>query len=854
MNKKKLSGDLINTSEVKGLLVIFINFFILAAAAQKPCIVFSAIKKWSSVGEGTISSDGNCVSYHIYNQPAGNNKLVVQSAGDNWKREFNGANSESFSEDGGRLFFKTGDSLWQLTLVTNNLLYVSRENKPAQTDALNEQRAYIATQNKTAQAVHELWYHKPGRDSAIKLIDDQDLGFEGMEISDMAPQFSKDGSMIFFWIKETKSKAKPGAVQMDLWSFTDKVMQTIQLSEAKQEVFYASVINITNKKIIRIEQQDEHVVARTDDFALVVHGTGNNDLLPETNWNVSTRPAYYLKSLKDGSEQLIRDNVVYHDEGAGMSPAGKWMIYFDFQQKSYFSYEIATGIIRNITKACNANWLDEENDRPEPSLCWVPWRDTWLADDEAVLIYDNYDIWQIDPAGVKLPINLTNFYGAKHHIKFEVLYPGEVLSNVSDKKKIILTAFNKLNKDRGFFKTSINVQRDPELCTMGPFIFSDWLEGFPYGEPVKAKNADVYMVMRINAEEAPNYFITNDFKNFKQLSNIQPQKEYNWFTTELVHWKTFDGKISAGILYKPEDFDSTKQYPVLFNYYEQRSKELNLFLRPKVSYDNINIPWFVSRGYLVFVPDIHYKVGEPGQSAYNAIVSAAEYLSKKPWVDAKRMGIQGHSFGGYETDYIITHSKLFAAACSASGTSDLISFYGSADRTSYPTQWAEKAQGRMLYSPWQVQLQYITNSPVFKADNVRTPFLMMNNKNDRNVPFGQGVEFFTALRRLGKRAWLLQYDDGSHSLDPRSNSATDYTIRMTQFFDHYLKDSACPRWMMYGIPAREKGIDNGYELIKEKDPKTGKWVTPKEGGLLTDDENKKVEVLKKRKPVTVTIE
>jgi dipeptidyl aminopeptidase/acylaminoacyl peptidase len=206
------------------------------------------------------------------------------------------------------------------------------------------------------------------------------------------------------------------------------------------------------------------------------------------------------------------------------------------------------------------------------------------------------------------------------------------------------------------------------------------------------------------------------------------------------------------------------------------------------------------------------------------------YLSKKTWVDAQRMGLQGHSFGGYETNYIVTRTRLFAAACAASGVSDLVSWYGAVPRAGHAEYSTERAQDRMGGTLWRLPDLYIKNSPIFRADKVTTPLLLMNDKEDRQVPFAQGVEFFTALRRLGKRVWMLQYDEGGHSVG-RGKDAIDFSTRMAQFFDHYLKGAPAPYWMTRGIPARLRGIDDGLEL-------EGKKVTPGPGlNALTLDKN-----------------
>ncbi len=139
-------------------------------------------------------------------------------------------------------------------------------------------------------------------------------------------------------------------------------------------------------------------------------------------------------------------------------------------------------------------------------------------------------------------------------------------------------------------------------------------------------------------------------------------KAYNWVTASLLNWLTYNGEATSGILYKPENFDSTKKYPVIFLIYERVSNGLNKFILPELCTGSINIPYFASRGYLVFCPDIHYKLGETGNSIYNYVVSGAEMLSKLRWVAGTKMGIQGHSFGGYEVNYLITKTSIFKSS------------------------------------------------------------------------------------------------------------------------------------------------------------------------------------------------
>jgi dipeptidyl aminopeptidase/acylaminoacyl peptidase len=223
----------------------------------------------------------------------------------------------------------------------------------------------------------------------------------------------------------------------------------------------------------------------------------------------------------------------------------------------------------------------------------------------------------------------------------------------------------------------------------------------------------------------------------------------------------------------------------------------------------------VSNGYIVFLIDIKFAPGKTGQSALESALGATNYLSANEWIDSVHVGINGHSFGGFETDYIISHTNRFSAALSASGASNLISNYNSIWGISNASglgfskqQLYEKGYYNMTGSLWESQNEYLANSAILYADRINTPLLLMNNKNDPAVAFSQGLELFIALRRLKKTVWLLEYDGQGHNIND-FDMAVDYCIRQKQFFDHYLKGSPMPRWMSTGIPFELKGIDDG---------------------------------------------
>jgi len=473
---------------------------------------------------------------------------------------------------------------------------------------------------------------------------------------------------------------------------------------------HTAVLNLNTSRIVILNEEGEieggNSFSKKGDYVLVCTYTVLIDFFLEQ----AASPSFYLVSTLNGKRKLIKDHLkLGYNSAVTISPEGKFILYYDQEEKCYVSYDIAKDSYVSVGKSISPLLID--NAEVIDKLAGNYGIAGWYEKDSALLVYDQYDIWELDPRGKRLPINITNGYGRKHKIIFRLMDLGN--SNVGNPiiintvKPLLITAFDFQNKNNGFFRQQFPFRKDPELLTMGPYIYHlpflsrVWNNQFYY-PPIKALNSNAYIIRRMSADDAPNYFITSDFKNYKKLSDIQPQKNYNWMRSELVTWKMLDGNVSQGILYKPENFDSSKKYPIIFYFYEKKSNELSKFITPEWSNGPINIPYYVSNGYLVFVPDIYYKIGEPGQSIVNSIVSAAKYLSKMRFVDSKRMGIQGHSFGGYEVNYLVTHTNIFAAAVAASAQSDFVSGYGTLDdNTSSRQRKYEIGQSRIGATLWE---------------------------------------------------------------------------------------------------------------------------------------------------------
>lgn len=701
-------------------------------------------------------------------------------------------------------------------------------------DDTGQQLIFMVEEKNGSQSVNTIWYYKKGMEKAVRKVNNQAPGVEnGLSIAGPL-QFSNKGSWIFFRLQSPVDDRKMDGVKVDVWGYKDLVLQPEQMYRLEEgPKSFAAVVNTTDSLVVRLEQKGERMLMLpedvTGDFAVM---TDSNDI--PYWWQFSPQPSFYLVSLKDASRKLLKKEA---GKGAltnfSFSPQGDYLVYWDAPQTSYFSYDIVAGKAYNITQSLPSKVSQEERYIVDalllPAVAPVA---GWHEQDSSLLIYDNYDIWELDPKAIRAPVNITEGYGLAHHIKFRLVYgPGDVQNKTSivfkRREPLLLTAFNTVNKYNGFYRKVLDQKGPPELLIMGPYTFyltdSQKPHFASFGDgmrPLKADDADCWIVSRAAATEAPNLFFTKDFKTYSALSDLRPQQHYNWLTAELITWKQLDGALCEGILYKPENFDPGKKYPVIFNYYRQMAHRLHQFPYPHFTMDNINIPWFVSNGYLVFTPDIYYSVlmkknkELTGESAYNSIVSAAQHLSKLPFVDAVKMAIQGHSFGGLQTNYVITRSSMFAAAAEFAGGADPVStfltlapFLSSiehADRLSR----TETTGGA---TPWERPDLYSKASAVLNADKINTPLLITHNMKDNQIAWRQGVEMYMALRRLGKKVWMLQYDEESHGLFGKKNAA-DYTIRLTQFFDHYLKAAPPPKWMTEGVPAKLKGIEPKYEL------------------------------------------
>ena len=629
-----------------------------------------------------------------------------------------------------------------------------------------------------------------------------------------APNFSKDGKQLYFGVapkpiaKDTALIANDHAI-LDVWSYKDDYLKTIQLKNLNKDLkkSYDAVLQTEKPELLTAlsHPKMDSIAIINEGNAPFSLGISNNDSRAESQWTGAEKKNYYIVNNLTGEATEFLKNLngrIYP------SPLGKFMVYFNREDGNWYAYNVDKKSTTQLNKGLAVKFIDEEFDMPDyPNAYGL---EGFTDKDFSVIIKDRYDLWEFFLDGKTAPKNITNGFGRKNKISFDTYQLDKDIRSFNRNAEMYLFAFNEDNKQSGIFKTKISSIKNPELLQMGDF--------YGYRNLVKAKNAEVYSYTKETYQEAPNVYISDNFKKENKISEINPQQnQYNWGTTELIAWKTPKGYQSKGILYKPEDFDPNKKYPMIVYFYEKLSDGLNRYIAPSPTPSRLNIPYFVSNGYLVFTPDISYEDGHPGKSAVEFINSGVEYLKKNSWVNGKKIGIQGQSWGGYQVSYLITQNDMYAAAWAGAPVVNMTSAYGGIRWSSGMNRQFqyEKSQSRIGKTLWEAPELYLENSPLFHLDKVTTPVVIMSNDKDGAVPWYQGIEMFTALRRLDKKVWLLNYNNDDHNLTKRQNKK-DIQIREQQFFDYYLKDAKAPVWMTRGIPSTLKGKDWGFELTDEK--------------------------------------
>lgn len=713
----------------------------------------------------------------------------------------------------------TKASVWWIDLATKNKTAIFQKFNDAKNYAMDEegtQLVFVAERDSSSKALtkfYKLWYYAKGNDSATLLADKNTVGMKlGTTVSEYATNlFSKDGKKIFFGTAAIKPPKDTSIVEfetakLDIWHYNDDYLQTVQLKNVDNELkrSYMAVVKTGDSKIIQLGAEDAENISLVNegnaDWVLAESTKGNRI---ETQWLGRVKSSAYIISTVDGKRKEVAKNLFANYTA---SPAGRYVYWYNDEQKNYFVYDVATGVTKNVSATIKAPLYDEEFDMPDfPNEYGVM---GWSKDDKNFYVYDRYEVWDIQPATSSAPTLLIEAaqQARKKKITYRYLSTNREERFINLDSQLVFRVFNNTDKTSSLEKAYTNRNN-------ATIHFNNVLEKNVFSNPVKAKNANYYIYTKESYAASPDIYYADDLDAIP-LSDINPQQEkYNWLTAELFSWKAYDGKQTQGIVYKPENFDPSKKYPLICYFYEKLTDGLYNYQPPSPTPSRLNIPFFVSRGYVVLAPDIYYTTGQPGKDAFNYIVSGARALVKQGYIDSTKMGLQGQSWGGYQTAYIITKTKLFAAAWAGAPVANMTSAYGGIRWESGANRQFqyERSQSRIGGTLWDKTKNYLESSPLFQFPNVTTPVVVMSNDADGAVPWYQGIEMFTGLRRLGKKVWLLNYNGEAHNLLERRNRK-DIQIREQQFFDWLLKGDKPAKWITDGVPATQKGIDWGLKV------------------------------------------
>ncbi|MBI3791194.1 MAG: S9 family peptidase [Gemmatimonadetes bacterium] len=634
----------------------------------------------------------------------------------------------------------------------------------------------------------------------------------GLLVADRGgPAFTRDGSAITFGMMTPPLDSIPAdslaeKAVYDLWSWKDdrlQPQQKLELARDRNRTF-AAVYQVALRKVVPLGGDSLPQVTVSDDGRVALAVT-NVPYAIEQMWAESDAGTdAWLIDATTGARRRVATKV---QERAALSPGGKYVIWF--HEGHWYAHDVKLNRTRDLTGTIADTHFEQET-WSTPSLP-NPWGvGGWTVGDARVLLYDRWDVWEVDPAGVAAARRVTDGVGRQRHVAFRVVRTDLDEPALDPAQPLLLAALDDSTKDAGFWTDRIGGSEPPQPIVMSA---NRW------GTPIKARKAQQFVLTRQTYREFPDLYTGSTLAGVTRISDANPQQaEYTWGNVQLVGWRTLDNVPMRGLLYTPENFDANRQYPMIVYYYEEHTNDLNAYVAP-AGRNTINPTSYTSLGYLVFMPDIHYIPGYPGPSAYRTIIPGVQALIARGFVHPKQIGITGQSWGGYQTAYIATQTSLFAAAVPNATFANMTSAYGGIRWESGLARafQYEKSQSRLGCSIWQCRDRYIENSPLFFADRVTTPLLFMANDNDGAVPWYQGIEFFVALRRLGKEAYMVSYNGDAHNPTKRANQK-DIDMKMQQFFAHHLLGAPAPDWMTRGIPATRKGRDQVRMAADDENP------------------------------------
>jgi dipeptidyl aminopeptidase/acylaminoacyl peptidase len=497
----------------------------------------------------------------------------------------------------------------------------------------------------------------------------------------------------------------------------------------------------------------------------------------------------------------------------GLTPNGKQFLFWKDNRINV--HDLDSGAARILGGPTPPSFVDTEFDRPGPRPSYGI--AGYTRDGSAAIAHQRYDLWLL-PLDGSAPKNLTGGFGTKNEVRLRPVRltpldpmgdygPGGAAAErqiVDITKPISLTAYGEYTKKAGFFEL-VNGQ-------LREIVFED----ASFSTPARAANADTFLFTRQTFIDFPDLRISGpDFKSSKKITDANPQQaEYRWGKRILFDFKNKDGVRLQGILAIPDDYKAGEKRPMIVNFYEKNSQNLHRYSAPSYLTGMGSSPMqAVSEGYLTMLPDIHFRTGSSHSDMLECVEAAVKKVIEMGYVDPKRIGINGHSYGGEGAAFIGTRSKMFAAVGMGAGVTDLFTDFSQSWGWSYQVTGGSGAngndyymfgQGRWGFAPWDNPEVYHFESALTHVRETVAPFLIMHGTADPTVSFAEGMNFYNALRFNNKKAVMLAYPGEGHGLRGLANRR-DLTVRFFEFFNHYLKGAPAPKWLVEGVTYLEKG-------------------------------------------------
>ncbi|KGK00635.1 S9 family peptidase [Thalassotalea sp. ND16A] len=679
-------------------------------------------------------------------------------------------------------------------------------------DKIGFMQGDFSTKADVRQHQVKIWQSKNNKIETVKVSKKHAANWYVPQVNKLS--FSSDDERLFFGFKPVLANieeidSKPENPEdlynidklradrnLQIWHGDDALIKTnekYQLGKDKK-AFFTAVYHIDDNKLVPLADKNVIKVKATNNEHAVIASTDLKYRKLRT-WEGFFSDIYII-DLDDGDKSLVTEKLSSYTP-VKLSESGRYAAFYQDQQ--IWVYDRNKNKKRSISKGLPVSFADEDHDYPSK----VPGYGIagWLKDDEGVLVYDKFDIWLLQTDG-KDSQCLTCTVGRPNSLKLRINTFDKEQDYFDEDAKLLLTSYNDEHKNFGFYRLDLSKGKNATAVKLIE-------ENKKYKFISKAKKADKLLFSREDFNEFPDLWVSDlNPVNGKKLTHVNPQKdELLWGEPELVEWNSNMGAKHHGVLIKPANYVEGMKYPVVVYYYRRFSQRMYEFNAMKVNH-RPNFPFYTSNGYAIFLPDVHFEVGTPGHSTNKSILPGLQKIIDMGVADPNAIGLHGHSWSGYQTLHAITETDMFAAAVSGAPVSNMTSAYsGIRLGTGLARQFQyEQGQSRIGASLFERRDLYIENSPVFFADRITTPLLMQFGDIDDAVPWQQGVEMYMAMRRLEKNVILLQYEGEPHHLKKYPNKV-DYTIKMKQYFDHYLKGTPAPQWMVEGEAYREKSKD-----------------------------------------------